>query len=140
SSTFAAVAPVSGLRFPSPCPVDRPVPVVAFHGRADPVDPYDGNGQAYWTYSVPTAAQRWAAQDSCRATPKTTATAGYSLAQYGGCAGGAAVELYILTSEGHEWPGGPPLPASIINALGKQSDAVDANATMWAFFTAHPRP
>ena len=53
STIFAAVAPVSGLRFPSPCPSARPVPVVSFHGTADPVDPYNGNGQKYWTYSVP---------------------------------------------------------------------------------------
>ena len=58
SNVFAAVAPVSGLRRPTPCPASRPVPVIAFHGTADPVDPYNGNGQAYWTYSVPQAARR----------------------------------------------------------------------------------
>jgi polyhydroxybutyrate depolymerase len=49
AQTFAAVAPVSGLRLPSPCTSQRLVPVVAFHGTTDPIDPYDGNGQAYWT-------------------------------------------------------------------------------------------
>ena len=67
SQTFAAVAPVAGLRFPSPCPAVRPVPVIAFHGTADAVDPFEGNGQPYWTYSVPQAAQRWAAKDACQA-------------------------------------------------------------------------
>ena len=56
STVFAAVAPVSGLRFPSPCPSTRAVPVISFHGTADPVDPFAGHGQAYWTYSVPVAA------------------------------------------------------------------------------------
>jgi poly(3-hydroxybutyrate) depolymerase len=32
------------------------------------------------------------------------------------------------------------MPASITKALGPQSDAVDANSTMWAFFRAHPLP
>jgi polyhydroxybutyrate depolymerase len=59
STVLAAVAPVAGLRLPSPCPATRPVPVIAFHGTADPIDPYNGHGQVYWTYSVPVAAQRW---------------------------------------------------------------------------------
>lgn len=137
SGVFAAVAPVSGLRLPSPCPAS-PVPVVSFHGTADPVDPYNGNGQAYWTYSVPTAARRWAARDRCGPTPRTTSSSGYSLEAFNGCAAGVTVELYTLTSEGHEWPGGPKLPSSVTRRLGPQSDALNANTTMWAFFTAHP--
>jgi len=59
---FAAVAPISGLRRPKPCPTSRAVPVIAFHGSADPVDPFMGNGQTYWTYSVPTAEKDWASK------------------------------------------------------------------------------
>jgi len=141
SQTFAAVAPVSGLRFPSPCPAARSVPVIAFHGTADDVDPFEGNGQAYWTYSVPTAAQRWAAKDGCQtSSPRRVTSTGYLLTDYQGCASNAAVELYAVANEGHEWPGGPAMPASITRALGPQSDAVDANNTMWAFFAAHPMP
>jgi polyhydroxybutyrate depolymerase len=65
SRLFAAVAPVAGLRRPTPCPTTRAVSVIAFHGTADQVDPYHGHGQAYWTYSVPTAASDWATQDRC---------------------------------------------------------------------------
>ena len=64
SGIFAAVAPVSGLRRPTPCPTTRAVPVISFHGGADPVDPFDGHGQEYWTYSVTTAAKDWSSQDS----------------------------------------------------------------------------
>ncbi len=78
SQTFAAVAPVAGLRFPSPCPAARPVPVIAFHGTADAVDPFEGNGQPYWTYSVPVAAGRWATKDACQAaTPRAVHGNGY---------------------------------------------------------------
>jgi polyhydroxybutyrate depolymerase len=139
SQTFAAVAPVSGLRFPSPCPATRPVPVMAFHGIADPVDPFNGNGEAYWTYSVPQAAARWAARDGC-GSPRTVAATGYTLTDYASCQAGTAVELYALDGEGHEWPGGPAMPAAVTKALGPQSDAVDANTTMWSFFEAHPLP
>jgi len=141
SSTFAAVAPVSGLRRPTPCPTTRPVPVFAFHGTADPVDPYNGHGEAYWTYSVPQAARDWAAQDGCASAATTSQPKpGATLALYGGCAGGAVVELYTLDGEGHEWPGGPRLPKALTRVLGPQSDAVDANAVIWAFFAAHHLP
>ncbi len=140
SNTFAAVAPVSGLRRPTPCPTTRPVPVIAFHGTADPVDPYNGNGQAYWTYSVPQAAADWASQDKCSPKASSQAGEGFTLTTYDGCAGGSEVQLYSITGEGHEWPGGPPLPKKVTRPLGPQSDAIDANTTMWAFFEAHPLP
>jgi poly(3-hydroxybutyrate) depolymerase len=99
---------VAGLRRPTPCPTRRAVPVVAFHGTADPVDSFAGHGQAYWTYSVPEATRLWAAQDGCAATPTTTRPArGATLTTYHTCRSGAVVELYAVSGEGHEWPGGP---------------------------------
>jgi polyhydroxybutyrate depolymerase len=139
SQTFAAVAPVSGLRLPSPCPTTRAVPVLSFHGTADPVDPYGGNGQAYWTYSVPTAAARWGAQDGCSPTAMTANPAAtVVVTTYGHCSDGSIVELYTIVGEGHEWPGGPQLRRSTTRVLGPQSMAVSANTTMWSFFVAHP--
>ncbi len=140
AGTFAAIAPVAGLRIASPCPASRPVPVIAFHGTADPIDPFNGHGEPYWTYSVPTAARLWAAQDRCAASPQVASGSGYSLTKYAGCAGGAVVELYAIRGEGHEWPGGPAMPAEITGVLGPQSDALNANSLMWAFFMAHPLP
>lgn len=141
SGIFAAVAPVSGLRRPSPCPATRAVPVIAFHGSADPVDPFNGHGQAYWTYSVATAEKYWAEQDHCSSNATTsTPASGAKLTTYSKCANGATVELYELLGEGHEWPGGPTMPASLTSLLGPQSNAVSANALMWTFFLAHPLP
>ena len=141
SGTFAAVAPVSGLRHPTPCNPTRAVPVISFHGTDDPVDPYDGHGQAYWTYSVPQAAADWATQDGCNATASTSQPDRVvTLTAYSGCSSGASVELYTITGEGHEWPGGPHLRRSITRLLGPQSTAIDANSVMWSFFEAHPMP
>ncbi len=141
SGTFAAVAPVSGLRRPVPCPAGRAVPVISFHGTADPVDPYGGNGQPYWTYSVLQAAADWARQDQCSpARPAPQAEHGFTLTEFSGCADGAAVELYTLAGEGHEWPGGPAVPGALKTILGPQSKALSANDLMWAFFSAHPLP
>ncbi len=139
STVFAAVAPVSGLRLPTPCPSTRPVPVVAFHGTADPVDPYTGNGQKYWTYSVPVAAGQWAVHNGCpKAAVNSTPAAGVALTTYAPCSAGSEVQLYSIVGEGHEWPGGPTLPRPITRALGPQSSAISANDVMWAFFVAHP--
>ena len=140
SSVVAAIAPVAGLRYPSPCPAARPVPVITFHGTADLIDPFDGHGAAYWTYSVPVAAQRWAGHDHCDPAAAVSTGSGYRLTRYTGCTGGAAVELYAIAGEGHEWPGGPRMPSVITNVLGPQSKAVSANKLMWKFFAAHPMP
>jgi len=138
---FAAIAPVSGLRLPTPCPGTRAVPVAAFHGTGDPVDPYDGHGQKYWTYSVPVAAARWAVHDHCRVhSVVTSAAVGVSLTSYEGCRGGAVVNLYTITGEGHEWPGGPKLRRAVTRLLGPQTTAISADQVMWRFFAAHPLP
>ena len=87
------------------------------------------------------AAQRWAQQDSCAAQAATSAPdPGVTLTAYGGCGDGATVELYTIVGEGHEWPGGPELPPRLTSVLGPQSSAINANATIWAFFEAHTLP
>jgi polyhydroxybutyrate depolymerase len=141
SGVFAAVAPVSGLRFPTPCPSTRPVPVIAFHGTADPVDPYRGDGQQYWTYGVPLAAKRWGSHNGCARSPqRQVLDPTVVITQYAPCTADADVELYTIAGEGHEWPGGTPLPSGITAVLGPQSRAVSANDLMWEFFVAHPLP
>jgi polyhydroxybutyrate depolymerase len=137
SRTFAAVAPVAGLRFPPGCRPPRAIPVLAFHGTADPVDPYNGNGQPYWTYSVPVAAQRWAAQNGCNPQPMTTSKPPVTTTTYTGCHANATVQLVSIAGAGHQWPGGPTVPESVVHQLGPQTNAVDANEQMWQFFTAH---
>ena len=72
--------------------------------------------------------------------PPPQAETGFTLTRYTGCSAGAGVELYAVTGEGHEWPGGPGLPKSLTRQLGPQSDALDADSVMWAFFAAHPMP
>jgi polyhydroxybutyrate depolymerase len=138
SGVFAAVAPVSGLRRPTPCPTTRPVPIVSFHGEADPIDPFGGHGQAYWTYSVPVAARDWAMKDGCRPVPSVShLPGGVTLTRYSGCEKKVTVELYAIGSEGHEWPGGPPMPAALTRLLGPQSTAVNADQLMWSFFSRY---
>lgn len=135
---FAAVAPVSGLRRPPGCRPSRAVPILSFHGTADPIDPYGGHGQRYWTYSVPTAARDWGRLEGCARQAVTLHPAKtVTETRYVRCREGSTVELYTIAGEGHEWPGGPPLPNRFTAVLGTQSNAIDADDAIWAFFAAH---
>jgi polyhydroxybutyrate depolymerase len=128
---LAAVAPVGGLRAPQPCHPGHPVAVVAFHGVADPVNLYAGHGPAYWTYSVPEAAQRWAGTNHCAGPAVTTHPLhGVTVTTYTGCPTAAAVLLYALAGVGHRWPrpvagAAPPTPATL-----------NVDEIMWSLFAA----
>ena len=139
SSVFAAIAPVAGLRYPSPCPASRPVRGHRLPRHRGPRSTRStGTALATGPTRYPRPRTCGQAHDHCAASPQNTSGHGYRLTRYAGCSGGAEVELYAITGEGHEWPGGPAMPTAITSALGPQSDAVSANALMWAFFRAHP--
>jgi polyhydroxybutyrate depolymerase len=141
TSPLAAIAAVSGLRMPLPCKVARPVPVIAVHGTADLTDPYSGHGASYWTYSVPTAASRWADHDGC--APQLTTSHPYpavTLTAYRDCRGGAAVRLYTLAGGKHTWPPAPPVAKAGTNEVSAGHPApFDVNELIWSFLAAHPR-
>eukprot|EP00913_Durusdinium_trenchii_P030746 g28796.t3 len=129
SQVIASVAPVSGLRFPTPNQAIRPIPILAFHGDLDQVNPWNGHGEGYWQSSVPDAMQDWARFNGCRlasgaapAAPQFIEAGSYAVASYSDCNGNATVELLLLHGAGHQWPGAMwPLPG-----LGAKS-SVDAN-------------
>lgn len=86
---IAGVAPIAGVEFNEPCS-GPPVPVIAFHGVADPIVPYAGGGlssvriadQNFFKGSVPAGTadptgvdasmQAWAAHNGCRQDPVET--------------------------------------------------------------------
>jgi polyhydroxybutyrate depolymerase len=80
SSLFASVHPelvqvvgaVAGLRSPVD-PVHRAVPIVAFHGTKDKINPYGGSGTQRWNESVPDAARAWALANGITAPPTEVA-------------------------------------------------------------------
>jgi polyhydroxybutyrate depolymerase len=121
------------------CTDDRAVPMIAFHGTADPVTPYHGGRT--WVASnmfpdVPTWVANWARRNQCSADPADSAVAEDVIRrEYTSCAGDASVVLYTLRGGGHTWPGGEPLPEWFV---GPTSRSIDASREMWAFFRAHP--
>jgi len=129
------------------CPPDVRVPVLAFHGTADPVVPYRGgtvNSPAALGHDAPPAEQamkEWADHDGCRTTPdeqKPTATV--RRLDFPDCAPGENVTLYSLQGNGHTWPGGLNVEQLGIRTYGSTNLDVDASSIMIDFFKAHPKP
>jgi len=119
---IAAIAPVSGIRWTAPCN-GRAVPVVTFHGLADPQNTYAGMARDdEWVESVEDALAGWADHNGCDAarneTPEVSLVSVYS---YGNCADGADVVLYRIAGLGHTWA----------------KNEIDATREMWTFFKAH---
>ncbi len=121
-------------------PCDRALPVIAFHGTADPVVPYEegdlpaGQPNAGLPGTEHNMA-RWAELAHCSPTPQITRI-GTEVDHWvwSGCAPGSAVQLYSIQGGGHTWPGSPVK----VDRLGHTTDQVDATALVLDFFDAHP--
>jgi polyhydroxybutyrate depolymerase len=144
SDRIAAVGLVATAQAlpPSWCTDMRPIPVIAFHGGADPLVPYEGGPFGDPFNPVKTVfpavrdwVARWAQRNRCSASPVESAVAPDVIRiDYSGCSEGAPVVLYTIQGAGHIWPGGKPLPEW---RVGRNSDSVDATSRMWAFFGEH---
>jgi polyhydroxybutyrate depolymerase len=120
------------------CTDRRAVPMIDFHGTADPMAFY--NGGSSWVVpglpGVATWAANWARRNRCAAKPVETAVAAdVTRREYKNCADDAAVVLYTIRGGGHTWPGGQPMPEWF---TGPTSRSIDASSVMWEFFRAHP--
>jgi len=123
------------------CTDHRPVPMIEFHGTADPVTPY--NGGRTWVApepfpSIPTWTANWARRNRCGTNPvESVVAADVTRLEYTNCADDAAVVLYRVQGGGHSWPGGKPMPEWFV---GPTSRSIDATSLMWAFFREHRLP
>src|SRR5688572_22564873 len=122
-SQIAAIAPVSGLRFPGPCD-GRPVPVLTFHGLADTQNPYDGHAAgrgAEWLESVPDALAGWARVNSCKDDVVLDDPAGPLSTMRYACGDGTEVRMIRIDGLGHAWT----------------KKEIDTTGVMWEFFKSH---
>jgi polyhydroxybutyrate depolymerase len=130
------------------CTERRPVPLIEFHGTADPLVPFEGGrGTSRFAPdrfdpnfkpfpSVQSFVASWAERNQCGRIPTDSAvTVDVTRREYTHCADSAAVVLYTVQGAGHQWPGGKPMPRWL---AGPSSSRVDATRVMWAFFEAHP--
>jgi polyhydroxybutyrate depolymerase len=136
----AAVGLVAAEYLLRPC--TGPVPVLAFHGTADPIVPYASGATGRSVPGVPEVGalqnlEAWARLDRCRPSPATTAPAPAIVRrQWSGCVAGSSVVLYTVVGGGHTWPGSPVvLPAA---TFGPTTGSVSATRLMLAFFGEHP--
>lgn len=129
SDSIAAIAPVAGANlFTEVCDPVRPMPVVAFHGTADQVVPYEGKEPNL--PPIPEWAATWAGRNGCAPDATSTFDDGpVSALTWDNCDDNATVTLYTIEGGGHTWPGGSRTPGDF-----------DATEVMWAFFEAHPMP
>lgn len=104
-----AVATVAASVIPRPC--RGPVDVLAIHGDADPVVPFEGGGaerpppfQDSDPVSAAAQLRAWERLDGCRSTRSLTFAAVVRLRGVG-CRGGHVVELLVVRGGGHTWPG-----------------------------------
>ena len=124
NTRIAAFAPVAALRWPAPCS-GRPIPVLTFHGLADPQNPYAGNvpgRNGEWVESVPDALAGWAKHNGCKPEVITEDPTGpLSTMRYEGCRDATEVRMIRIDALGHTWP----------------RTEIDATAEIWQFFKNH---
>ena len=127
NARVAAIAPVSALRWPAPC-MGRSIPVLTFHGLADPQNPYDGKAEGRgdeWLESVPDALAGWAGHNGCDPKVILEDPAGpLSTMRYTGCRDGAEVRMIRIDGLGHTWT----------------RKEIDTTEVMWQFFKIHRLP
>ena len=97
---FAAFAPVAGVVMPTPCHPGRPVPIMAFHGTADPTLPFNGGTPGTTPPPVnlhgpgyPANVQAWAVKDGCDPVSTDTQVTAHVILRTYHCPPGAAVDV-----------------------------------------------
>jgi polyhydroxybutyrate depolymerase len=162
--TIAAVATVAGIEADAGCRPSRRVPVIAFHGTADPFVPYqggigpaaeklpatDGNGTIGSNLSaaanrgiqqndlpVPVEAARWAARNGCSKSPRISKVTEDVTSIAYPCPRDAAVVLYRENGAGHIWAGSQAM-TEIASTVGKTTFSISADQLLWNFFRNHP--
>ncbi len=133
---FAALGPVATTRL-GDCPNPQPLSVIHIHGMADQSIRFDGapgtGSIKVDGPSVPEVLAGWRAVDHCGSP--TTTKSGLVTTELARCRHGRAVKLITIEGAGHQWPGGQ----IVRTEADPPSTALDATATLWKFFAAHPK-
>jgi polyhydroxybutyrate depolymerase len=158
ATTFAAIAPVAGVAFPEQCDPATAVPMITFHGTADPIllfnggvgqvlpellsgkpitpttlPPADLDGVGY-----PAAAAAWAEANGC-GEPTDEQVSDAIVHRVWDCPDGAGTEMWIVLGGGHTWPGSDALTGPISQIVGSTTEEIDASELSWEFFTRQRR-
>jgi len=142
SPLIAAIAPVSGLRFPEPSNATRPMPIITFHGTDDPVNPYAGGADPranheYWDDPVEVAISKWVRFNGCTREQSFRQSANVVVHKHTQCKDNADVVFVKIDGGGHTWPGSR---FNWSKGLGVVNREINASVMMGSFFNEHPLP
>ncbi len=132
-SAIVAVAGVAGSVVAERCP-GGPVPMIYFHGAADPVVPFDGGDTQIGPLSgVQESLRAWASLNGCEAD-QTVSHFGSQVFRWtwDNCPSGAALRAYVTTGGGHHWPGGYYEKVKTVHGI--MDSRLNATRLSWRFF------
>jgi polyhydroxybutyrate depolymerase len=143
---FAAIAPVAGAQHPTGCNPSRRVPMLAFHGTADPILFFNGGGGPIGGTTTstlvppdlhgpgyPANVAAWAAANGCDPDDTDTNVTDEVIHRVYDCPDEADVEFFIVLDGGHAWPGSA-FSAAIASIVGYTTMDIHASEEAWAFF------
>ena len=125
---IAGIGAVAATMQVDDCQPSRPVTVVALHGTADDLVPYEGGrmqgGALRPALPAMTVAERWASVDRCPAGRESRVEGIVTTTTWVGCADGAQVRLVTVEGGGHSW---------FHKDFGMPNGALDATASILGF-------
>jgi polyhydroxybutyrate depolymerase len=139
ANRIAAAGIVSGAMFADQPKPSEPVPIIIFHGTADPVLPFNGGASPNATVaasvdapflSAPAAFDFWSKADGCGGTGMTQVSRA-SMYFTEKCGSVMMVQFHEIPDGVHAWPGGVRSPA--------EDRTLNATDLMWDFFKSHPK-
>jgi polyhydroxybutyrate depolymerase len=158
SDRVAAVAPVAGIILPEGCEPAHPMPVLTFHGTADPILLFNGGvgaipgmGEPAETTETtlppadlegpgyPDTVRQWAELAGCEDTFEDEEVSDTVIRRVYDCPADAPVEFVIVEGGGHSWPSSE-FSRSIEQFVGTTTFDIDASQEMWEFFQRFSLP
>jgi polyhydroxybutyrate depolymerase len=126
------------------CVPSRPLPIIFMNGTDDPLVPYGGGrykNTMVHLFSAEDSAKEWARLNRCSEKPSESKLPALKeggketkVYIFDGCQENAQVTLYAVKNGGHTWPGGEQYLSE--KEIGKVSNALNANETIWSFLVA----
>ncbi len=150
---------MAGLRLLDPCPEERPVPIITFHGTADQIVKFNGGFGAIPGLTdtsvapnalapaavdlngpgIPANVAGMAAINGCDPTATDTPISAEVIHRVYDCPPGANVEFYIVLGGGHAWPGSE-FSRAIESVIGYTTFDINATELAWSFFQQFELP
>ncbi|NVK56472.1 MAG: hypothetical protein HWE26_12720 [Alteromonadaceae bacterium] len=140
TSTFAAIAPIAGIRYAADCQPTATLPVLTYHGIKDPVNHYEHQPDSprYWHTGVQQALNGWVAHNQCQQQHEDAISPGIVRITHSQCDNHVQVIFYRSENAGHTWPGSPRADVMAGYGLG-ETDPLPMSDLVWQFLKQYRR-